>query len=185
MGCAEGMGQANFGQGNWVCRRFLWARRQTDRHGFRHPGLDSRAVHSLARNSLAPQNPACSFPCPQFACPEKRRSRLAWLAFSGLRMRTFCCCRDAWHGGRRRAVRSGSDTLRRAAPVARWIPSEPRYRFLSASAQVLSQDLPPDMTQSERRKRPPCPVISQVRSFCRCGEISLIVWIALASYTWV
>jgi hypothetical protein len=45
-----------------------------DMHGFRHPGMDSRAVHSLARNSLAPENlPAHSFAPNSLGLPKRGR----------------------------------------------------------------------------------------------------------------
>ena len=45
-----GYGQADVG-------RREQGQRRTDTHGFRHYGLDSRAVHSLARHSLACRSP--------------------------------------------------------------------------------------------------------------------------------
>ncbi len=150
------MGQANFGQGNLVVDDCCGG------------AEDGQAWIPASRPGFSRR----TFPCPKSACPEKRRSGFPWLSFSGLRTRPFCCCPDGWLGGRRRAVEDRSDTLRHAAPVARWIPSETHDRPLSASAEVLSQAPRPEVTHSELRKRPPSPAISQARSFCHSRESS-------------
>jgi hypothetical protein len=138
-------GEGDCGQsvGTGGCGQAGLARRE------RGPGTENGLVWIPASR---PGFSCRTFPCPQFACPEKRRSRFPCLSFCRLCKRPFCCCPDAWHGGRQRPLENGSSKLRRAAPVARLIPSEPRNRLFQHQQKVMSR--PGFCVRSSQRSSP-------------------------------